>query len=101
MIWLDIAIFNTQILEVSFTEIGQEAALAMCAACFWLAPAENSQKGSHTLVDGFFACLLIRELDGLLDPISHGAWRWPLLAVAVSHALLLSIQKIESTLWMH
>ncbi|WP_141562247.1 hypothetical protein [Pseudomonas sp. ICMP 561] len=88
MIWLDIAVLDTQMLEVSFTEIGQEVMLATCAACFWLAPGEHSQKGLHTLTGGFFACLLIRELDGLLDPINHGAWRWPLLAIALASCFI-------------
>lgn len=36
-----------------------------------------AQRGFRILADGLFACLLMRELDGLFDPISHSAWCWP------------------------
>lgn len=84
MIWLDIAVFDTQLLEVSFTEITQELLLFACALLFWLSPASDGQKGFNNLVAGFFACLLIRELDGLFDPISHSAWCWPFLLIAIT-----------------
>jgi hypothetical protein len=83
MIWLDIAVFDTQMLEMSFTEITQELMLLACALLFWLSPANDDQKGFKVLAAGFFACLLMRELDGLFDPISHSAWCWPFLLIAV------------------
>jgi hypothetical protein len=82
MVWLDIAVFHTEILEISFTEIAQELMLALCAVLFWTAPGTDRKGGFEFLTAGFFTCLLIRELDGLLDPISHSAWLWPFLAVA-------------------
>ena len=82
LIYLDIAIANTQMLEVSFTEIGQELMLAICAGLFWLSRGTDAQKGLNALAGGFFACMLIRELDGLFDPISHSFWLWPALATA-------------------
>ncbi len=84
MIWLDIAVFDTQLLEISFTEITQELMLFACALLFWFSPANEGQKGFKTLVAGFFACLLMRELDGLFDPISHSAWCWPFLLIAIT-----------------
>lgn len=84
MIWLDIAVFDTQILEVSFTEVSQELMLLACALLFWLSPANAGQKGFKALAGGFFACLLMRELDGLFDPISHSAWCWPFLLIAIA-----------------
>lgn len=84
MIWLDIAVFDTQMLEISFTEITQELMLLACALLFWFAPANKSQKGFNALTGGFFACLLMRELDGLFDPISHSAWCWPFLLIAIA-----------------
>lgn len=83
MIWLDIGEFHTQILELSFTEVVQELMLFACALLFWFAPAAPGRRGFNALAGGFFACLLMRELDGLFDPISHSAWCWPFLLVAV------------------
>lgn len=77
MLWLDLAVFHTDILEISFTEITQEAMLFACALLFWMAPGVPAQRGFRILAGGFFACLLMRELDGLFDPISHSAWCWP------------------------
>ena len=34
MIWLDIAVFDTQLLETSFTEVSQEIMLFACALLF-------------------------------------------------------------------
>lgn len=83
MIWLDIAVFHTQILEISFTEVTQEIMLFICALLFWMAPGSEQQKGFRILAGGFFACLLMRELDGLFDPISHSAWCWPFSLIAL------------------
>lgn len=82
MVWLDIAVFHTDILELSFTEITQELMLALCAVLFWTAPGTACKGGFEFLAAGFFACLLARELDGLFDPISHSAWLWPFVAIA-------------------
>jgi hypothetical protein len=82
LIYLDIAIANTQLLEVSFTEIGQELMLAACAGLFWTSRGTQAQEGFNALAGGFFACLLVRELDGLFDPISHSFWLWPALGTA-------------------
>lgn len=84
MLWLDLAVFQTEILEISFTEITQEAMLSICAVLFWTAPAATSERGFKVLAGGFFACLLMRELDGLFDPISHSAWCWPFGAIAMA-----------------
>jgi heme/copper-type cytochrome/quinol oxidase subunit 4 len=84
MVWLDIAVYQTQILEISFTEVTQEAMLFVCALLFWLSPAAEGQKGFNMLAGGFFACLLTRELDGLMDSISHSAWCWPFMLIAIT-----------------
>ncbi|MGH8417484.1 MAG: hypothetical protein ACRER8_09420 [Pseudomonas sp.] len=83
MIWLDIAVFRTEILEISFTEIAQEVMLFGCALLFWMAPGSVESRGFRILAGGFFACLLMRELDGLFDPISHSAWCWPFSLIAL------------------
>lgn len=84
MIWLDIAVFKTDILETSFTEVSQEVMLFICALLFWNTARLPGQKGFAALAGGFFACLLMRELDGLFDPISHSAWCWPFCAIAAA-----------------
>lgn len=81
MIWLDIAVFHTQILEISFTEVSQELMLFACALLFGCAPNKDG-RGFNFLAAGFFGCLLMRELDGLFDPISHSAWCAPFLMIA-------------------
>lgn len=82
MIWLDIAVFKTRILEMSFVEITQEAMLFLCAVLFLASASTSGKIGFSVLVGGFFACLLMREIDGLLDPISQSAWCWPFTAIA-------------------
>jgi len=99
MIWLDIDVFKTDILEISFTEITQEIMLFACALLFWLAPGSFEQRGFKILAGGFFACLLMRELDGLFDPISHSAWCWPFSFIAlVCIALALKASNRSNTL---
>jgi hypothetical protein len=83
MVWLDIAVFHTDILEMSFTEITQELMLFACAILFWYSRPDGQPSGFNYLTAGFFGCLLMRELDGLFDPISHSAWCWPFMVVAV------------------
>lgn len=82
MVFVDIFIAKTDILETSFTEVSQEAMLALIAGLFWLSAREPGQRGVGILIGGFFACMLIRELDGLFDPISHSFWLWPALLTA-------------------
>jgi hypothetical protein len=88
MIWLDIAVYKTEILETSFTEITQEVFLFACGLLFWLSPGAPEQRGFKILVGGFFACLLMRELDGLFDRISHSAWCWPFSMIAIVSCVL-------------
>lgn len=83
MVWLDIAVFHTDILEMSFTEISQEIMLFACAILFWAARPDGRRNGFNYLTAGFFGCLLMRELDGLFDPISHSAWCWPFMVIAI------------------
>lgn len=82
MIFIDIFIVKTRVLEASFTEISQELILALITCLFWMSSRQPGQRGIGILVGGFFACMLIRELDGLFDPISYGFWLWPALIMA-------------------
>lgn len=83
MVWLDIAVFHTDLLEMSFTEITQELMLFGGAILFWRAHPHGHRSGFNYLAAGFFGCLLMRELDGLFDPISHSAWCWPFMVIAI------------------
>lgn len=55
MIWLDVAVFDTQILEISFTEITQELMLFACALLFWCAPGAAPAAASTTWPQAFSA----------------------------------------------
>ena len=82
MVFIDIFVAKTDILETSFTEVSQEVMLAIIAGVFWVSARQPGQRGIGILAGGFFACMLIRELDGLFDPISHSFWLWPALLTA-------------------
>lgn len=82
MVFIDILVARTDILETSFTEISQEIMLAIIAGLFWLSAHQPGQCGVGILIGGFFACMLIREPDGLFDPIRHSFWLWPALLAA-------------------
>lgn len=82
MVFIDIFVAKTDILETSFTEVSQEVMLAIIAGVFWVSARQPGQRGIGILIGGFFACMLIRELDGLFDPISHSFWLWPALLTA-------------------
>lgn len=90
MVWLDVAVFHTEILELSFTEITQEVMLFLCAILFWTASGTPEKTGFDFLAAGAFTCLLMRELDGLFDLISHSAWLWPFLGIAATAIFMAS-----------
>lgn len=99
MIWLDLAVFKTNMLEISLVEISQETMLFLCAALFLAGTKTTEKKGFSILTACFFACLLMRELDGVLDPISHSAWCWPFTAIAtVSIAFAFNNKNRQETL---
>ncbi|MFN3409992.1 MAG: hypothetical protein ACK45B_13415 [Limisphaerales bacterium] len=69
--------------EASLTEISQAVLLLGATALCWLrAWQQPAARGFALLVGGFFACMLIRELDGWLDGVWHGFWLWPALLTA-------------------
>ncbi|WP_162940913.1 hypothetical protein [Photobacterium salinisoli] len=70
--------------ENSLVEYTQELFLFLTSALFLgVAIKQPGQKGFAVLVSAFFMVLLIRELDGLLDLIWHGFWKFPAVVVAV------------------
>jgi hypothetical protein len=90
---VDVLVFHGGIPEVSVTETAQHFLLLACVMLFAHSAHQRPQaRGFSILAGGFFACILIRELDGLLDWIWHGFWVWPagLTAIAASAAALLA-----------
>ncbi|HDH1783398.1 TPA: transporter [Klebsiella quasipneumoniae subsp. similipneumoniae] len=85
-LWVDIRVFGNDIPEVSLTEVVQESVLAVIVLVhFLLARNYPHLRYSNILIGGFFLAMLIRELDGLFDLLSHGSWVWfALLATAGS-----------------
>lgn len=77
--------------EVSPTEFLQTIALIASTALYFREALRRPDMGrALVLVGGFLGCMLIREQDYFLDPISHGCWKWPAIALAVAclaHAL--------------
>lgn len=82
---LDLSLSADPLSETALTELTQESLLAASALCFaWLARQHPQQRGFFILVAGFFATMLIRELDALFDMIRHGFWVYPATLTAVS-----------------
>lgn len=85
-VYIDIVVLGHEVSldsEIWLTENTQEililmAALTMAYAA-WQRPGE---RGFLVLVAGFFGCMLIRELDVILDAVWHGFWFWPALLLA-------------------
>ena len=70
--------------EYSMTEYLQEILLLCTILIFsYIAYKERSVRHFAVLLAGFFCCLLIRELDALLDKIQHGFWVYPATLVAL------------------
>lgn len=88
LIAFDIAVLGNDIPEVSATEFAQEGTLALIVLCLAsVARRRPAQRPLAVLIGGFFACMLIRELDMVFDLIHHGFWRYPALLVAAAAIL--------------
>ena len=80
--WWD-STLNIPFGETSPTEFLQTCALIITTALYFREALRRPDMGrALVLVGGFFGCMLIREQDHFLDPISHGCWKWPALALA-------------------
>lgn len=83
-LYLDIVVFKQPINETSVTEIIQELFVFGSIVCFLkLALRRPEQSGFALLAAGFFACVFIREMDGVLDDINHGFWFYPAILTAL------------------
>lgn len=97
-VYVDTVLIGDSMREASITEYFQEALLLLSAVSFFvLAYYNRSVRGFAILVGGFFATMLIRELDGLLDEIVHGFWVYPAIAWA-GFVLFLAVRFREGLL---
>ncbi|QTL97432.1 hypothetical protein GM661_05265 [Iocasia frigidifontis] len=96
--FIDLLVLKNFITENSLTEIAQELILGIIISLFiyiaWLCP---KLKYGMLVIAGFFACLLIREMDFLTDKISI-SWFYFVLAVVLG-CLFLAIKYYESVIY--
>ena len=84
LIVLDTAMFGLDCRETGIVEIAQSLCLFVIAALMSIAAARiGTMRGGLVLIAGFFATMLIREQDGILDNVLHGSWLLPALLVTV------------------
>ncbi len=83
--FIDIVFLGDGVSELSLTEITQETLLFVSALLIGHSAWRHADsRGFLMLMAGFFACMLVRELDGLLDNIWHGFWFWPAFLLAIA-----------------
>lgn len=92
LLFIDILVFKNDLGEDSVTEIVAEVMLlAVIVLFFRKGLREPEDRAGFFLIAGFFASMLIRELDQVFDYIFHGAWFWfavPVSLIAIIYAFL-------------
>lgn len=82
LILLDTATFGLHCRETGIVEIAQSGCLLVISILMVvLATGISHMRGGYALMAGFFATMLIREQDGILDNLVHGSWLGPALIV--------------------
>jgi hypothetical protein len=85
MLWMDVQWLRNTVGEMSSTELAQLTCIGLTAASFaWLARRSREDRSFALLAAGFFACMLIRELDAVLDMLLDGLWQGLVAVVAAS-----------------
>jgi hypothetical protein len=85
LLWLDVRWLGNMVGEISATELSQLSCLALITISFgYLARLSPGDRRFAALTAGFFACMLIRELDAALDVIMDGLWQILVVLVALS-----------------
>lgn len=80
-VYMDVVFMGHGMPEASVTEYLQETLLLLSAIGFFmLAHSRRNIRGFAILVGGFLGTMLIRELDGVFDKITHGFWVYPAMA---------------------
>ncbi|WP_413734268.1 hypothetical protein ACL2XP_17710 [Sodalis sp. RH21] len=82
-LFIDIHFFHDIVREASLTEIAQEAVLVIIISLHIWLMRYPALRASSMLVAGFFACMLVRELDFAFDQIRHGSWFWVAMAITL------------------
>ena len=79
---VDYVLLGSTLGETSITETLQLVMLAVASWSFFRVSRQESHL-SHAaiLISGFFAVLMIREMDYWFDMIHHGSWVFPALAI--------------------
>ncbi|WP_049538207.1 hypothetical protein [Vibrio harveyi] len=79
---VDYVLLGSSLGETSITETLQLIMLAVASWSFYRVSKQEAHL-SHAaiLISGFFAVLMIREMDYWFDMIHHGSWVFPALAV--------------------
>ncbi|HEX7113493.1 MAG TPA: hypothetical protein VF193_00020 [Steroidobacter sp.] len=85
LLWLDVWWLGNTVGEVSTTELSQISCLVLIMISFgYLARLSPEDRRFAVLTAGFFACMLIRELDAALDLLMNGLWQALVFLVAVT-----------------
>jgi len=84
ILFSDVFLLKNAVGEDSITEIVQELLLLLMVCLFayqaWRYP---NKRRAMVLIAGFFACMLIREMDFAFDELRHGSWLYAALAVTL------------------
>lgn len=83
-LFIDIQFMHDFVKEASLTEVAQELTLAAIVMVHVWMMRHPALRASSLLVAGFFACMLIREMDFAFDEIFYGSWFWVALTVALA-----------------
>lgn len=85
LLYCDIHWLRDGVGEWSLVELTQEGfLLASTLAFVRLARKRAEDRHFAVLAAGLFACMLLREMDALLDLLVHGLWKWLVLPVAMA-----------------
>ena len=85
LLYADIHWLGTGVGEWSLVELTQIGFLVTIVLAFVrVARARPDERGFAVLAAGFFACMLIRELDAVWDLVFHGLWSTMVTIVAAS-----------------
>ncbi len=91
---IDAQLIGSASSEASATEVAQELLLLLSTVLFLSAAARSIEmRPILLLAAGFFATMLVRELDYFWDKIAHGFWVYPALMVAAIAMISASQQR--------
>ena len=98
LLWLDVQWLHNTVGEFSITEFSQLALLAVTVLAFLhLARRSREDRRFAVLAAGLFACMLIREIDAVLDLLLDGLWQG-LVTLVSATCLIYSLFDWRSTL---